>query len=152
MEKSKIRIGDKIGTGTVIGTGFHRKNQAKGGSTRKSNQRIPQKTDNEQSKPPTSKAKQAFQYIMFTIPNIKKEHVFHPTRKWRFDFALPDKKIAFEYEGIFSGKSRHTTISGFSEDCEKYNEAALLDWKVFRFTAKTLKSVHKIIEFYGLRS
>ena len=63
------------------------------------------------------------------------EHCFHPTRKWRFDLALPDHRIAVEYEGIGQGESsRHTTGGGYAEDCHKYNAAVLLGWRVLRFT------------------
>jgi hypothetical protein len=62
------------------------------------------------------------------------EHKFHPTRKWRADIAIPTLKALIEYEGISSAKSRHTSITGFSNDCEKYNQAQLLDWKVLRYT------------------
>lgn len=71
------------------------------------------------------------------------EHRFHPDRKWRFDFAIPERKIAIEYEGIFSpdnDNSRHTHVIGYSTDCEKYNEAALLGWIVLRFTAMHLQN------------
>lgn len=69
---------------------------------------------------------------------VVKEYKFHPERKWRFDFAIPDKKIAIEYEGgVFGGgKSRHTTGKGYAGDAEKYNEAAKLGWKVLRYTSK----------------
>lgn len=67
------------------------------------------------------------------------EHKFHPDRKWRFDFALPDQKIGIEYEGINSKKSRHTTLTGFTGDTEKYNAAQALGWKVIRFTAKNYR-------------
>jgi hypothetical protein len=69
------------------------------------------------------------------------EHRFHPERKWRFDFAFPEKKIAIEYEGLISEKSRHTTISGFTGDTEKYNAAQQLGWMVFRYTPKNYKSM-----------
>ena len=62
-----------------------------------------------------------------------------PFRLWRFDFAWPDVKVAIEYEGLMSAKSRHTTVSGFSDDCEKYNAAAQLGWAVYRFTAPMLR-------------
>lgn len=62
------------------------------------------------------------------------EHKFHPTRRWKFDYAIPDLKIGIEYEGLVSRKSRHTTLKGYSGDCEKYNEAALHGWKVLRYT------------------
>jgi very-short-patch-repair endonuclease len=63
------------------------------------------------------------------------EHVFHPTRKWRFDFAIIDKKIAIEVEGGTWSGGRHTRGSGFKKDCEKYNNATLLGWQVYRFTS-----------------
>ena len=68
------------------------------------------------------------------------EYKFHPSRKWRFDWAYPENRIAFEYEGIVIKRKtqaggRHVSIKGFSNDCEKYNEAQLLGWKVYRLTA-----------------
>ena len=72
---------------------------------------------------------------------LKSEHQFHPERKWRFDWAIPEKMIAIEYEGLMSEKSRHTTISGFTGDTEKYNAAQSLGWKVLRYTAKNYKSL-----------
>lgn len=59
-----------------------------------------------------------------------REFQFHPERKWRFDFAFPERKLAIEIEGI----GRHQTISGFTKDAEKYNAAAKLGWKVMRYT------------------
>lgn len=81
--------------------------------------------------------------IMLQLAKIqfKTEHTFHPTRKWRFDFAILEHKIAIEYEGIHSEKSRHTTRSGYAKDAEKYREAAKLGWMVLRYTAKDYKSV-----------
>ena len=73
---------------------------------------------------------------------------FHPERRWRFDFAFPDKKIAVEIEGgVTNGphKSRHTTVTGFEGDCEKYNEAAILGWRVLRFTTKMVTKGHAIV-------
>jgi hypothetical protein len=78
--------------------------------------------------------------------HLVREYRFHPIRKWRFDWCFPSGKIALEYEGIFSRKSRHTTKAGYSGDCEKYNHAALLGWRVFRFTAPMLEQ-GKTIDF-----
>lgn len=64
-----------------------------------------------------------------------REHVFCPGRKFRFDFAWPDKMIAVEIEGGTAfGKSRHSRGKGFETDCVKYNIAARLGWRVLRFT------------------
>lgn len=82
--------------------------------------------------------------LMLKLARIEflEEYQFHDTRKWRFDFAIVEKKIAIEYEGIFGkGKSRHTTVSGYTADAEKYNAAAADGWKVFRYTAKNYKNI-----------
>lgn len=151
MEKGKIRVGSKIGTGTVISTGLYRKVKPKGRAAGKGHKRIQEAQDRQKPVLP-DRYKQAFIHVMRSIPKCIPEHRFHPKRKWRFDFAIPERMIAFEYEGIFSRKSRHTTISGFTGDCEKYNEAQLLGWKVFRFTAKSIYDAWKIIDYYQLKS
>ena len=68
------------------------------------------------------------------IPYVK-EHRFHETRKWRFDLAILYLKTGIEYEGLMSKKSRHTTKTGYSGDTDKYSQAAILGWKVLRYTA-----------------
>lgn len=68
------------------------------------------------------------------------EYKFHPDRRWRFDFAFPDRMVAVECEGgVWSG-GRHTRGSGFVADAEKYNNAAALGWFVFRFDSKAVAS------------
>lgn len=74
------------------------------------------------------------------IPPFTPEYRFHPVRKWRFDFAWPDQKVAVEYEGATWIAGRHTRGSGFAKDCEKYNTAATMGWRVLRFTAEMVKS------------
>lgn len=63
------------------------------------------------------------------------EYRFDDERKFRFDWAIPNYQIAIEYEGIFSTKSRHTTVSGYSTDIEKYNLATTKGLKLLRYTA-----------------
>ncbi len=46
---------------------------------------------------------------------MDKEYRFHPDRKWRFDFALPDKMIGIEYEGLNSEKVRPYNPEGVHE-------------------------------------
>lgn len=74
------------------------------------------------------------------FPRPEREYRFHPVRKWRFDFAWPDFKIAAECEGGTWSGGRHTRGSGFAKDCEKYNAAALEGWTVFRFTKSMIDS------------
>lgn len=65
---------------------------------------------------------------------FEREYRFHPERKWRFDFAFPEHKVAVEIEGGVWSHGRHTRGSGFVKDCDKYNSAAILGWRVLRFT------------------
>ena len=60
---------------------------------------------------------------------------FDQKRKFRFDWAIPELMLAVEYEGIFSEKSGHTTLSGYTKDVQKYNLAIKRGWKVLRYTA-----------------
>jgi very-short-patch-repair endonuclease len=69
-----------------------------------------------------------------------REHKFHPTRRWRFDFAFPERRVAVECEGAIWTSGRHTRGSGFVADAEKYNAAAALGWFVFRFDGAAVKS------------
>lgn len=68
------------------------------------------------------------------LPMPVEEFRFHPKRKWRFDLAWADRKIAFEIEGGTWSHGRHTRGKGFRLDCEKYNEAVILGWRVLRVT------------------
>ena len=77
-------------------------------------------------------------YNMVQRIKLVREHKFHPTRKWRFDFAHVPTKTAIEIEGGTWSGGRHTRGSGYSKDCEKYNEAAKLGWCVLRYTAEKI--------------
>ncbi len=74
------------------------------------------------------------------LPLPETELKFHPTRKWRFDYAWPDRKIACEVEGAVWVQGRHTRGSGFVKDLEKYNTAAEMGWRVVRVTTQDVKN------------
>lgn len=82
----------------------------------------------------------AFQLAAMKLPSAHREYRFHDKRKWRFDFAWPEKKVAVEIEGGVWTGGRHTRGAGFIKDTEKYNTAALLGWKVLRFHGEAVKS------------
>lgn len=59
-------------------------------------------------------------------------------RRWAFDFAWVEQKVALEVEGgAFTG-GRHTRGAGFVKDMSKYNTATLLGWRVLRVTPQQL--------------
>ena len=72
--------------------------------------------------------------------NFVAEYRFHPKRKWRFDWACPEKKIAIEQEGGVWTGGRHTRGRGFINDLEKYNTATSMGWRVFRFTPQQMEA------------
>lgn len=65
----------------------------------------------------------------------KKEHRFHPDRRYRFDFAWPDAKVALEIDGaVWMKRGGHTSGSGKTRDCEKDFLAIQNGWRVIRWT------------------
>ena len=77
--------------------------------------------------------------IYRSIPAGVMHFRFHPTRRLEFDFAWPEQKIAVELEGGIWTHGAHVRGVHYESDCEKYNEANLLGWKVYRFTSKMLE-------------
>lgn len=80
---------------------------------------------------------------------LETEYKFHPKRKWRADFAIPDVKLLIEFEGIMSQKSRHTSVVGYSKDCEKYNAASTLGFRVLRYTVLNYRTMHDNLSEYA---
>jgi len=72
--------------------------------------------------------------------NPEPEFRFAPPRRWRFDFAFPDQKVAIECEGATWINGRHNRGAGFQKDLEKYNQASLLGWVLLRFTGDQIRS------------
>jgi hypothetical protein len=79
-------------------------------------------------------------------PELESEFKFHPDRNWRFDRAFPALMIAIEIEGGTWSGGRHSREPGYSNDCEKYNAASLLGWRIFRFTGPMLDNPDKYIK------
>jgi len=80
------------------------------------------------------------------LPLPTTEFLFHPTRKWRFDFAWPDQKVALEVDGgiWIKGGGRHTRGSGWLKDTAKLNTAASLGWRLLRTTPSGLHDLETI--------
>lgn len=93
----------------------------------------------------------AFQLAAVGLDRVDSEYRFHPTRRWRFDFAWPDQKVAVEIQGgIYRGKGGHTNVEGFIRDCDKYNEAQRLGWRVFKFTERHVRTGSAIKFIQGI--
>lgn len=74
------------------------------------------------------------------VPEWEREYRFAHPRRWRFDFAWPDQKLAVEVEGLTPEGGRHQRIGGFQKDLEKYEAAVMRGWIVYRCSHKMIKS------------
>jgi hypothetical protein len=86
-----------------------------------------------------SKGEQAFalhcQVKLHPCNQPVREHVFHPTRKWRIDFSWPHLKLAVEIES-----SVHRIKSRFASDIPKYNELQKQGWTLLRYTRQMVEA------------
>lgn len=74
------------------------------------------------------------------LPAPLTEYRFHPARRWRTDYAWPDKRVALEVEGGIFVRGRHSRGAGMLKDMEKYNELAARGWRLVRTTPDKLCS------------
>lgn len=76
----------------------------------------------------------------FGVPAPVKEYRFDTVRRYRFDYAWPDKMIAVEIEGGVWNRGAHVRGKHYISDCEKYNLATSFGWQVYRFVPRQLKT------------
>ena len=87
------------------------------------------------------------------LPTPVPEYKFHPIRKWRFDFAWINMKIAMECEGgtwIKDG-GRHNRPKGYKADMEKYNQAQLLGWIILRYESLRKMNIDELRQAIEMR-
>lgn len=59
-------------------------------------------------------------------------------RRWRFDWAWPEHKIALEVQGGLFVQGRHSRGAALLQEHEKLNAAAALGWRVLFTTPAQL--------------
>lgn len=78
------------------------------------------------------------------LPAPTTEHAFAaPERRWRFDFAYLDARVAIEYQGgVFhrGGPLGHNTTGGITKDFEKFTEASLRGWTLILVDAGSVRN------------
>jgi hypothetical protein len=79
------------------------------------------------------------------LPEPEREAMFHPTRKWRLDFAWPAYRVAVEVDGgLFSRDERaraaHSKPMAILRDMAKSNALALQGWRLLRYTPDQLEA------------
>jgi len=68
------------------------------------------------------------------------EHKGIEGRKFRFDCANPEKKIAIEINGGLWTYGRHSRPIGMQQDYIKYNAATVEGWRVLIYTPEMLRN------------
>ena len=89
------------------------------------------------------KPSEKFAYALHAskIGGVHPEFQFHPDRKWRFDYAWPQAKLAVEIDGFGYG---HQAQQSMSADNEKANAAVERGWRVLRYNSRDLGSIEKV--------
>jgi len=77
--------------------------------------------------------------IGYGLPLPTRQFQFDPERRWRSDFAWPDMKIIVEIEGGVFIKGGHVRGLGYEKNCEKYNRATELGYRVYRYSTGMVK-------------
>lgn len=115
----------------------------------------PKTKSSDKTKLQAAKLAQEVEINLIGLPVYEKEVRFHPVRKWRFDYAWTELKIALEIHGGVFTNGRHTRGKGFTEDKVKMNTAQLLGWIVIEATTKQVKDgqmlnwINKALELRG---
>ena len=94
-----------------------------------------------------SKLELEFKFLLKTagdgLPMPTEEYRFHPVRRWRFDFAYVDRRLAIEIDGgQWKPRGGRHASDG---DREKLNAAAVLGWRVLRYSGAMLKNPEKVM-------
>lgn len=79
------------------------------------------------------------------------EAVFHPVRRWRFDYLWREQRVVLEVDGGVFAKGedgqrggRHNRGAGWVKDTEKLNAAAALGFRKLRCMPRQLTSAEMI--------
>jgi hypothetical protein len=68
------------------------------------------------------------------LPSPQKEYRPGVAKKFRFDYAWPEWKIAIEVNGATWTKGRHSSGEGIQRDYTKLNYCQILGWLVIQFS------------------
>jgi hypothetical protein len=74
------------------------------------------------------------------LPEPVAELRFAPPRKWRFDYAWPEQKLALEVQGGLFSNGRHVRGAALLREHEKLNAAAALGWRVLYTTPQDISN------------
>jgi hypothetical protein len=74
------------------------------------------------------------------LPPAKREWRIVGDRRFRWDLAWPDARLAVEVQGGIWIKGGHTTGGGILRDIEKHNLATLAGWRILYATRESIEA------------
>jgi very-short-patch-repair endonuclease len=74
------------------------------------------------------------------MPRATFEHRFAAPRRWKFDLAFIDAKLAVEIDGGAFIAGRHVRGAGYRDDIEKFAEATCRGWRILRVLPEQIRS------------
>ena len=77
---------------------------------------------------------------------FEREYRFAPPRRWRADFAVPDRRLLIEVQGGHWVDGRHNRGDGYAKDLERQNAAQLAGWMVLQYTTDQVVSGEAIAQ------
>lgn len=64
------------------------------------------------------------------VTGLVRQHRFHEGRRWAFDLASLEWKLAIEIQGVDHRRRGHQSVKGFKNDCQKFSAAFGMGWTV----------------------
>ena len=74
------------------------------------------------------------QLKLLKVKKPEREYRFSNARRFRFDFAWPEEKVACEVQGGVWVGGRHNRGKGYENDCDKLNLSQLEGWLLLYVT------------------
>ena len=92
-------------------------------------------------------------YLTQNFETCLQEHKFDKKRKFKFDYAIPELKIAIEVNGgqWIAGGGRHNRGGkSYQNDLRKLNLAHSQGWRVFQYTYEMLATLEYKVSFVNI--
>ena len=80
------------------------------------------------------------------LPSPIRELRFHAQRKWRFDYAWPEARVALECQGGIFSKGRHTRGAALLKEWDKLNTAAVMGWRILYCQPSDLMTLKLVMQ------
>lgn len=95
-----------------------------------------------------SKLEERFAHLWSVLVSdieLERQYRFHPERRWRFDFAHPETRIAVELQGGVWTRGRHSRGAGQIADMKRRNAAQLEGgWTVLEYATADTTAVNEV--------